>query len=350
MLPDVRHAVSLLLLALVAAADSVGDGKTFELPLPPNEDWTVEKAEGSTKALLRTEFAESDPKATAEVRVMVHDLSKGLAEKTLENVAGGWAATMEAEIPGGRLVAEGKSELGGEEAWSRDVRGEWARLTWLVSRKNGNLYLFHVLRTNKAMDDADLEAEIAAMRAGFRYLGEEKPDAPRPPEPPPIKPESLPRKVLKLGHWRLELVKPEGLLEAEKLTPSEMANDVVAKFEGKAEQSVLMVRVHARTAGTRKLTLEQLAGQKLKRFEEAYDKANRQPPERDAAWKPPLVDRAIRLVLTGRGRTLQTTRWFLAECRNERQYQIEIYVAGGDPDRWSKEIKEILDGFRPLRE
>jgi hypothetical protein len=337
-----------LLLALAAAAGPVGDGKTFELPLPPGDAWTVEKAEGDTKALLRTEFADSDPKATAEVRVMV--LSKGLAEKTLEKVAGDWAATIEGEIPGGRLVAEGKSELGGVEAWSRDVRGDWARLTWHLSRKNGFLYVFHVLRTNKAMDDADLEAEVAAMRAGFRYLGEEKPETPRPPEPPPIRPESLPRKVLKLGHWRLEIVKPEGLVEAEKLTPSEMANDVVAKFDGKAEQSVIMIRVYARTAATRKLTLEQLAEQKLKRFEEAYKKENRQPPERDTAWKPPLAERAIRLVLTGRGRTVETTRWFLVECKNERQYQVEIYVAGGDPDRWAKTIEEILDGFRPMKE
>lgn len=345
-----RHVLPVLLLALVAAADPVGDGKTFELPLPPNEDWTVGKTEGETKALLRTEFAESDPKATAEVRVKVQPLSKGLSEKTLEAVAGDWAAAMESVIPGGRCVSEGKSELGGEEAWSRDVRGDWARLTWHVARKNGNVYVFHVLRTNKAMDDADLEAEIAAMRAGFRYLGEEKPDGPRPPEPPPVKPESLPRKVLKLGHWRLELVKPEGLAEAEKLTAAEMANDAVAKFEGRADQSVIMVRVYAQSQGARKLTLEQLVEQKLKRFEDAYKKENRQPPQRDTAWKPPLAERAIRLVLTGRGRTVETTRWFLVECRNERQYQVEIYVAGGAPDRWSKEIEEILDGFRPVKE
>lgn len=351
------RASPLLLLALAAGADDqppvAGDGKTFEIALPKGVAWTKEKAEGDTKAHLKTEFAASDPKATADVRVMVFALSRSLAEKSLETIAADWAKTLESTFENSRLAGEGKSELGGEEAWSRDLRNDWARLTWHLSRKNGFLFIFHVIRTNQAVDDADLEAEVAAMRASFRVLAEEaNPEEPPPPEPPRHTPEQLKRSTRVLDYWRLELVKPEGLVEVpqEDLTENERAGDVVAKFEGRGEQTAIMVRVYAQSEAGRKFTIEKLAEQRIAQFEKAYDKALRQPPQRDTAWKPPLAERAIRLVLVGREKTVRTTRWFLAECKNGRQYQLEIYVSGGAPDRWSKEIEEVLKGFRPLKE
>jgi hypothetical protein len=350
----VRHALLVLLLALCAAADGpapVGDGKTFELPVPAGDEWLPEKPDRDAKALLKTEFADSDPKAVAEVRVMVHPLSKALAEKTLEALANDWAAAIESNFPDPTKVEEGASELGGEEAWFRDVRTDWARLTWHVARKNEVIFVFHVIRTNKAVDDEDLEKQVALMRASFRYLAPPaKPGEARPPEPPRTEDEKLPRETLTFEHWRLECVKPEGLrnVPPAEFDAAETASGVKAKFERTDGQTRIMVRIYAQSAAAQKFTIEQLAGQKLKRFEEAYDEAHRSPPARDDAWKPPLAERAIRLVLTGRARTVQVTEWHLAQCKNDRQYQVEIYIAG-DAERWSKEKKEILDGFRPVK-
>jgi hypothetical protein len=348
-----RHALPVLLLAAAAAADGpkpVGDGKTFELPVPEGDEWIPGQPDGQAKALLRTEFADSDPKATAELRVMTYPLPTALAAKGLDAIARDWAPTIEGPFQSPTKVEEGASELGGEEAWFRDVRTAWARLTWHLARKNEVLYVFHVIRTNKAVDDKDLEEQLARMRGSFRYLAPPpKPDEPRPPEPPQVE-EKLPRETLKFEHWRLECVKPEGLrsVPPAEFDEAEQASGVRAKFERADGQSRILVRIYAQSAALQRYTIEQLAEQKLERFAGAYAETHRNPPVRDDEWKPPLAERAIRLVLVGRARTVHVTRWHLAQCRNDRQYQVEIYVAG-DPERWSEEIKEILDGFRPVK-
>ena len=61
-----------------------------------------------------------------------------------------------------------------------------------------------------------------------------------------------------------------------------------------------------------------------------------------------MAERAILLELVGRKGTAQTTRWILAQCKNDRQYQIEI-AFGGAAGEWDGAIAELLDGFRPLR-
>jgi hypothetical protein len=351
----VRSLLALLLLTALAAA---GDPLAFEMT--PAEDWDARTPELETvKAHLHTEFAGSNPLAEADVRVMVVPLSSAQEKKSLDAIAHDWASILETDFKDPAKVDEGASKLGTADAWVRDVRSDWARLTWYLARSGKRLYIFHVLRTYKAVDDADLTREIDAMRASFRCKQEpEAPDNPQegektPPKPKEeIPPEKLARKKLSFGLWRFECVKPEGLVETppSDFTDSERANNVVAKFQRRGEQTLIMIRIYAQTTAARKFTLEQLADQKLKRFEETYEEKLRLPPVRDELWKPPLVKHAIRLVLTGKARTTQTTRWFLAECKNDRQYQIEIYVSDASPDAWSQEIKDLLDSFRPIRE
>jgi hypothetical protein len=153
-------------------------------------------------------------------------------------------------------------------------------------------------------------------------------------------------------HWRFECVKPEGLVQVppEKFGDAERQSGVVAKFERKAAQSLILVRIYAQSRSAQRFTLDQLAEQKLKRFEETYEKGSRQQPKRDDAFKFPMAEQAIHLELVGRKAMSQTTRWILAQCRNDRQYQIEIFVTGGDRDRWGEEIRDLLSGFRPLPE
>ncbi len=340
-----RHRLLLLLLPAIAAAGE------FELTLPKGDDWEARKPDGdSTKAFYETEFAESNPTAGAQVRVMTYPLGGDLLETGLDAIAREWAPTVESEFKEPKSVHEGAAKLGDKDAWFRDVRTDTARLTWHVARAGKVLFAFHVIRTNKACDDQDLEEEIAAMRATFRFLVKEEPDAHGPPKPPPFGEKEEPRATLRFDHWRFECVKPEGLVNVppERFDDLERKSGVVAKFQRKARQSMIMVRVYAQAKSAQRFTLDQLVEQKLKRFEETYEKGKRQPPKRDDAIKFPMAERAFQLELVGRRTTTETTRWILAQCKNDRQYQIEIFVTGGDQGRWAAEIRDLLDGFRPL--
>ncbi len=322
----------------------------FELTLPEGDDWEARKPDGeSTKAFYETEFADSNPTAIAQVRVMTYALGGELLEKSLDAIAREWAPIVESEFKEPKSVREGAARLGDRDAWSRDVRTDTARLTWHLARAGKVLFVFHVIRTNKACDDQDLEEEIAAMRATFRFLVKEEADAPGPPKPPLDLEKGEPRKTIAFDHWRFACVKPEGLVNVppERFSDVERKGGVVARFERKDGQSLIMVRIYAQSKSAQRLTLDQLAEQKLKRFEETYEKGKRHPPKRDDAYKFPMAERAILLDLVGRKTTTQTTRWILAQCRNDRQYQIEIFVTGGDENRWSSEIRDLLDGFRP---
>lgn len=338
---------ALFLLAALAAADD------FEISA--GKDWEALKPEPEgVKALYRTEFAGSEPLAYAEVRVMTSPLSEAHAEKALDAIAHDWAGDMERPFKDPKSVTEGASKLGDRDAWCRDVRTESARLTWYVCRTEKLLFVFHVIRTNMACEDADLEAEIATMREKFRFLEKEEAPAtpgkpgekPAPPKPPPVEP----KKTFKFDHWRLEFVKPLGLasVPAEKFDEAERKAGIFAKFEGKKEQAKIVVRLYAQSRASQKFTVDQLIAQKIERFKEVYAESARQEPKRDDDWKCPLAERAVMLELTGRKGSVQTTRWYLAQCKNDRQYQMEIYFTGGD-DAWAETIKEIVDGFRPVK-
>jgi hypothetical protein len=339
------------LLLVAAAAAGAPETSDFELSPPAGNDWEVRTPDrADVKALYRTEFADTNPKAWAEVRVILAPLAKNLDGKGLDGIARAWAESLEGTFPDVRRVDEGKAALGGEEAWYRDVRNDFARLTWHLVRRGTTVYLFHVLRTNEAVDDARVEEEIAGMRASFRFLAPVAPEPPpRPPEPPPAKVE--PRATLTLDFWRLEYVKPEGLVRVppEELDETEEKSGVVAKLRGTGDQTLILVRIYAQSGRGQKATIDELAEEKIRRFRERYDEAHRHAVRRDPAWKPPLAERTIGLELIGRGRTTEITRWYLAQCRNDRQYQVEILVAG-DPERWSAAIRDLLDGFRPLRD
>jgi len=341
----VRLRLVLLLLPAVAAAGE------FELTLPAGDDWEARKPDGdATRAYYATEFAESNPTAVAEVRVMTYALGGDLMDQSLEAIAREWAPIIESGFKEPKSIQDGVAKLGDRDAWFRDVRTDTTRFTWHLARAGKVLFVFHVIRTNKACDDADLEEEIAAMRATFRFLVKEEQDAPGPPKPPPVEEKDEPRATLKFDHWRFECVKPEGLVNVppERHDDSERKSGVVAKFQRKTGQSLIMVRIYAQTKSAQRFTLDQLAEQKLKRFEETYEKGKRQPPKRDDAHKFPMAEQAILLELVGRRTTTETTRWILAQCKNDRQYQIEIYVTGGDENRWSAQIRDLLAGFRPL--
>jgi hypothetical protein len=339
----VRRCALFLLSVAAAAAD-------FELP-PKGDDWEALKPDHEgVRTLLRTEFPGNE--GYAEVRVMTYPLSEAIAARTLEAVAHDWATAMEELFPEPRTVAEGKATLGDREAFCRDVRAQPGRLTWHVARAGKLLFVFHVIRTGRAVDDADLEEEIASMRSAFRFLVKEEAAPPkdpaRPPKPPPVEPE--PAKKLEFAHWRFECVKPLGLalIPEEKFDKPERDAGVVAKFEAKREQALILVRIYAQSRTAQRFTIDELADQKIKRFEETFAEGKRQPPVRDGACKFPMAERAIRLELSGRKAAVQNTLWLLAQCKNDRQYQIEIMWIGAAGE-WDATIRAVVDGFRPVR-
>jgi hypothetical protein len=345
----VRRCALLLLSVAAAAAD-------FELP-PKGDDWEALKPDREgVRTLLRTEFPGNE--GYAEVRVMTYPLSEALAKKSLEAIARDWAAGMEEPFPEPRTVAEGKATLGDREAHGRDVRAQPGRLTWHVARAGKLLFVFHVIRTGRAVDDKDLDEEIASMRAAFRFLVKEEAAPPkegaspkdpaRPPKPPPVEPE--PARKLEFAHWRFECVKPLGLalIPEEKFDKLERDAGVVAKFEARREQALILVRIYAQSRTAQRFTIDELAEQKIERFEETFDEGKRLPPVRDDAFKFPMAERAIRLELSGRKAAAQTTLWLLAQCRNDRQYQVEVMSIGA-PGEWDATIRAVVDGFRPHR-
>ena len=59
---------------------------------------------------------------------------------------------------------------------------------------------------------------------------------------------------------------------------------------------------------------------------------------------------AVRMELVGRRMTTEYTFWYIADCKNERQYQIEIYLTGGDAlTVWKETVDKFVAGFKPLK-
>jgi hypothetical protein len=384
-----RRLPLILLLPLAAAvARAAGeptvrdDGSNFEISLPELKagDWDkITNAERTDiKAHFRTEFTGTDPLAFAEVQVMVVANKSELAQRKLASLAMQWAESMEAVLTNPREIKEGPLTLGGQEAYFRDLQGDYisgvGHITWYLTRMGKLIYVIHVLRAYKAVGDESLEAEILEIRDSFKFLrveevkadskakGKDKPagpagagGAPKGAEKETIDPELTKAAPLKNDFWRFECVKPEGVLSIppEKFDNSETTNNVVAKFTMDAEQTRLMIRIYAQSENAQQFTIEQHAERTLKQFETTYAEKSRLEPEIDNDYhkKFPLAKKAIRMKLVGRRTVPETTYWYLAQCKNDRQYRIEIYVTGATGEKqWEKQIQAFLKSFKPQKD
>jgi len=376
-----------LLLLLLAVPAALADDKTirdeasnFEIAPPPDaaDDWDVLKPPADRpeiKAHYKTEFADSDPPAYGEVQVIVTPLTTVYAARDLDYIVAKWAEIMEGAIENPRELTEGKTTLGGEEAYYRDVKGDFgsgiAHITWYLTRMGKNIYVLYVLRTYRAVGNMELEDEIGQIRDSFKFLKKEavkadpKVKKPRGPGGPagagsPGKeaepdPSLLEREKMKLDFWRIEMVKPEGLLNVppEEFNDSEKQNNVVAKFQRDKEQTRLVIRVYAQSDVAQRYTIEQLAENYVKYFEKRFPEKSRLKPEIDKDYKRfPLAKDAIKMKLMGRSTVPETTYWYLAQCKNDRQYQLEIYFSGGEiaEKAWDPQIKDFLKNFKPLKD
>ncbi len=105
-----------------------------------------------------------------------------------------------------------------------------------------------------------------------------------------------------------------------------------------------MIRVYARTK-QQAWRLEALHAARRKQVRQDY--AGRQLREvKDAPrWKPPLAKKVLQFVIVGKRTVAETRRFHVMDCRNDRQYEVEIYATGN----WDHEIGEFLENFRPVK-
>lgn len=350
------------------------EAANFEMAIPPEKagDWdkvAVEEKKG-VKAHFKTEFTDTEPLATAEVQVILYPLKKDLAARGLDSIAAMWSSAMEQRLVNPRDLKEGKTTLGGQEAYFRDVKGDLAtdfgagHVTWHVTRMGKFLYIFYVVRTYKAVGDTGLEEEVGKIRDSFKFLRieEVKADPKAKGEGGPVGPAGadekkgpdptlLVREEKQDNYWKLKYVKPEGLLSTppEKFDEFESANHVIAKFTRQGDQTNILIRVYAQNEKTQKYTIEQLAENYVKYFNQKYNEKSRKEPEIDKDYKKfPLAKEGIKMKLTGRRTVPEVTHWYLAQCKNGRQYQIEIYVTGGEGEQiWKGQIDEFMKSFKP---
>jgi hypothetical protein len=374
----------LLFLAAAGLAGPGGDGTltneeaNFTIALP-SIDWKFEEvgkdaSRAYVKAHLSTEYADSDPPARADVQVWVVPLSKDFAAATPKMLAEKWKDNVEATLTNTRDLVEGEGTLGGAKCWSRSIKGEAmagvGHVSWDLALMGKNAYVLYVSRTYQAVDDEDLAAEIAKVKASFKFLREEKvaadKDAPKQGGAAPgpagagggakveVDPALLQREELEETHWRLKYVKPQGMLKADPLKFEEGDRNLgmIANLSASGEQTGLTIRVYAATEATQKYTLDQLLETRLKWFQDRYpDEKKRLPPEINKNYKKfPMVDEGYYAKLVGRRVQPETTCWYLLQCKNDRQYQVEIYLVGATAEQiYKQQIEDFLKGFKPQR-
>lgn len=352
------------------------EAANFEMAVPPEKagDWDkvpLDEKRKDLKAHFKTEFTDTEPLATAEVQVILFPLKKDLATRGLDAIAGQWAPAMEGSVTNPRDLKEGKTTLGGQEAYFRDVKGDLVadggavHVTWHVTRMGKFVYMVYVVRYYKAVGDEGLEAEIGKVRDSFKFLkieevkadpkakGEGGPKGPagagevKGPDP-----ELLVREEKEFGHWKVKFAKPEGLLDTppDKFDQSEIANHMIAKFSRSGDQSYLLIRVYAQLEKTQKYTIEQLAENCVKNFNQTYNEKSRKEPEIEKDYKKfPLAKDAIRMKLIGRRTVPEIKHWYLAQCKNGRQYQLEIYLSGAEGEKiWKNQIDDFMKHFKPI--
>ncbi|MHC4134956.1 MAG: hypothetical protein ACYTDU_00320 [Planctomycetota bacterium] len=380
-----RTAALLLLLPslLLAGKDSLvrDEEHNFEISMPPGSiDWvkfplSKDKSRAHTRAHFQTEYADTDPPSTCDVELMVVELSKDWTRKSLDRISMQWQPQMDCGLSNKREVKEGRTKLGGQEFYYRDLKGEHiagvAHITWYIGKMGRYLYTLHVFRTYRAVGDDQLEEEIKEILDSFKYLEVIEVKAHKkggskgkPPavgagggggggggeDADSVDPEKIKREKITLSHWRLEVVKPKGMFSIDPLqfSKSEKANNAIAKLERRMQQSFIQIRIYAQSASSQRFTLDQLAESTLKNWKKTYK--TRLKPKIDERYKFPMAKKAIKMKLVGRRMVPETNIWILAQCKNDRQYRISIYTTGATGEQiWKAQIEDFLKNLKPLK-
>jgi hypothetical protein len=373
-----RAAVLLLMLAVPAAALPDGDRTVkdeklnFEISIPEDSiDWKIETIDEARKkqgeaALLSTTFADSSPVASCQVRVMVIPLARTIARMPLAKIQDKWKEHFESHLSNPRDRKETAGKFGEVEYSKVDVKGDYEsgihQRTWFVSKNGQYLYIIYIDRNYQAVGDELLEEEVQSILGSFKFLRVEKVKADKKAKgkgpgdvggpaqkAKKIDPELIKIERFKEPFWRFHCTKPEGLL-VRKLTDAEKKLGIKYFFERDKNQSRLWIRVYAQTDKAKKWTIEQLKDHKLGYWKKEVKVTKDPKIDTKYAKKFPMAKKAIRVDLTGRQNVTIKRTWILANCKNDRQYQIEIYLTGTQGTKvFGKTIEKFLKDFKPVK-
>jgi hypothetical protein len=343
----------------------------FEIRTPKySVDWEVkevdkEREKAGTKCHFRTMFADSDPPTYADIHVSVTPMPKEYLRMGLNKIAKKWSDAMEGHLQNKRERSENAGKLGGQDCWIVDVQGDYIagvhQRTWMLTKMGKYMYMIYVDRNYKAVGDEDLEDEVQEILKSFKFLRIEKVEKHSEGKAGPgvgdggptakekkIDPELLKKERFKEPFWRFQLEKPEGLVKLD-LSENEAKTDTKYKFQRDLEGARLMIRVYAQTEKAKKWTIDQLVDHKLDYFKKEVKVAK--DPKIDKKHKFPMSKKAVKVDLVGRGKTTTIRRtWILVQCKNDRQYQIEIYLTGTNgPTVFGKTIELFLKKFKPFK-
>lgn len=363
-----RALLAILPLLAAGVAPITDEKLNFSLSAPASDAWTPAEVDpaGEVKVHLRTEFADSDPTAYGEVRLLVRPLAKSQVKLGNDKIAAQWKDALEGHLENPRERTEKEFTVGGKPGWKVDLKGDWGPGThhrsYILCKNGSNLYLFVIDRTYKAIGDEDVEKEISEILDSFKFLREEKIEASKQggseeapegigggkkPEEAKIDPKLLEREEIDGGDfWRFRCVKPAGFL-SDALSDADKTAGVKYRFSARKDSSALTIYVYIDSLESRKYTIDQLSESAIKNF-----KATRKDPKEpvvDKKFKVKLAKDAFKVEMVGRRASVEKETWIFAECENERQYRIQMLSIGGADKKLQKEIEEFLKSFEPYK-
>ena len=341
----------------------------FEVRLPPDSiDWKIEPIPEALRkqghaVWFRTVFADSDPEASADFKLIVLPLHRDFVRMDIAKISTRWAEGMESHLSNPRDRKESSGKFGEVEYRMVDVKGDYLagihRRTWIVAKNGKLLYLIYVDRSYRAVSDDLVEEEVQAILKSFRFLKVLKvekhakgtkqgavPDAGGP-AGKKIDPELIKKERFKEPFWRFSCVKPEGLLN-KKLSEDNKKRNMKYFFGADKQGSRLWMMIYAQTDKAKRYTLEQLMDQRLTWWKSEV-KVSKEP-KIDKKYRFPLAKKALRIDLVGRVNTTRKRTYIFADCKNGRQYILEIYYSGTQGQKlWGKTIERFIKGFKPRK-
>ena len=343
----------------------------FQVSLPEDSiDWKIIEIPDDLKKKghavhLRTVFADTDPEASADFRLIVTPLPKDFVRLSLDKIAKKWAPYMEDHLDNKRDRKEEAVKFGEVDGYKIDVKGNYLagihQRTWFLAKNGQHLYLMYVDRNYGAVGDDVLEDEVKSILKSFKFLKVIKvvankkakkgatPDAGGPSGKgnKKIDPEKIKRETFKESFWRFTCVKPQGL-ESKKLSADDKKRHMKLFFAADREGSRLWIQIFAQTDKAKKWTIEDLMKQRLEWWKGEVKVSK--DPVIDKKYKFPMAKKAVKLELVGRQRTTRRRTWIFADCKNDRQYILSIYTSGTMGAKvWKRHIDEFLKNFKPVK-
>jgi len=381
-LPRIRFAAALaggLLLAHVAFAEEEGLFKSeelnFEIRAPEESvDWEFKEFDKEAHKTLRvwlySPFADSD--AYASVQVFAQKMPTAMARQKLEKIADKWQASMEGDLASPRNRKDGIEQWAGVDTYRCELEGDVGTgvhtRRWMLLRNGEYLYTIIVDRHLGATKDEDLGAEIEAILKSFKFgeirklKGDSKVKADDAPEGPGGKkeetkktepvgdPEKLKEAPFQMDFWRFKCVKPANMLE-QTLSENDTKNAIKVWWVGEVNSVRLGIRVYVWSLKNKTFTLDKLVKTRRENFTKRVKDEKEPKLDENYAKNVEQAKKAYLLELLGRSTRRERWIYLMAECKNDRQYMVEIYSMGDTSDKvWGKAIDAFLKSFEPLKE